>query len=355
MRYPFYDFLVIPVLAIVWIVLVYRQQGNPTDVVVDVEIHAPETHVPKQVATFDPPPKPVSTFDAPVFSKTAAAICVTIKHPGSTLKTWLSYNLRHFDLVLIFMDDPNEVDAFDVFIQGRPVVLFNGSDVSPDLATPDRLMDRQSANNEVAITYALEKKITWLMHLDPDELFYPEAEWSWDAQDGIGHISFVNHEAVPLSYPSRNFFADCTLFKTVHGELEFMAYGNGKSAVRVTPGVYPWGPHEWGGYKDESTTSTNPMVLHYPYPFYESWYAKFKSMGHFSDFWYDDPERPNLLSFMTQSRDVVAAAEASSDKTKTAARKFFKEQLFEDVATRNKLLKTDDLRRINPFGQEKKP
>jgi hypothetical protein len=338
MRYPFYDFLVIPVLAIVWVII--SRQGNPTDVVTKVEIHAP---------------KPVSTFDAPIYSKTAAAIAVTIKRPGSTLQTWLDYNLRFFDLVLIFMDDPTDRRAFDVFTRGRPVVLFNGSDMSPDLATPDRLMDRQGANNEMAITYALQKNVTWLMHLDPDELFYPEGEWSWDAQDGIGHISFVNHEAVPLSHRTANFFMECNLFKTVHGELHFMAYGNGKSVVRVTPGVEPWGPHEWAGFKGERTESTNPMILHYPYPSYESWYGKFKSMGHFSDFWYDDPERPNLLSFMTKSRDVVAAAEASNDKTKTAAREFFNEQLFNDEATRKKLLKTDDLRWIYPFGQPKKP
>jgi hypothetical protein len=335
MRYPFYDFLVIPVLAIV-LLIAYRPQSNTTDVVPDVGTHAP---------------KPVSSFDAPVYSKTAAAISVTVKRPGSTLQTWLDYNLRRFDLVLIFMDDPTDRRAFDVFTRGRPVVLFNGSNVSPDLATPDRLMDRQSANNEMAITYALEKNITWLMHLDPDELFYPEGQWSWVAQaEDVGHISFVNHEAVPLSHRTANFFMECTLFKTVHGELDFMAYGNGKSAVRVTPGVHPWGPHEWGGFKGESTTSTNPMVLHYPYPSYESWYGKFKSMGHFSDFWYDDPERPNLLSFMTKSRDFVAAAEASGDKT--AAREFFNKQLFDD-ASQEKLLAKDDLRRIYPFGQPK--
>lgn len=293
---------------------------------------------------------PRGSFDPPVYKHTAIAVTTTIKRPSATLQTWLDYNLRRFDLVLVFMDDPAERPAFERFIGSRPVVLFNGSDVYASMSIPSRLMLRQSANNEAAIAYALKKNITWLIHLDPDELFYEEGDWDWDALENVGHISFVNHEAVPLTHRTANFFFECKLFKTNHGQLEFMAYGNGKSAVRVTPGVRPFGPHSWDGFQNESINVTRPMILHYPYPSFESWFGKFKSLGHFSDNWFDDPDSPNDMKFMLASRDIVQAAVTSGDMG--PARKFFSAQIPDDEVL-DRLLAEDTLRRISPLTARK--
>jgi hypothetical protein len=308
------------------------------------ELHPGTGHLPTK------PIIPNHSKDGAQYSEMSIAIATTITRPGPTLPIWLDYHLRRIDLIMIFMDDPTEQPKFERLVEGRPVILFNGSNDYPDMSIPSRLMMRQSNNNEVAIAYALAHGIKWLMHIDTDEIFYEEGDTSWQTLENVGQVSFVNHEAVPLNHAVTDFFAECTLFK-ISGKMGFMAYGNGKSAVRLTPGVVPWGPHGFANHEGESIIVTRPMVLHYPYPSFESWAGKYKHYGNFSDFWCDDPGQPNKITFMLESRDLVRSAISTGNWEE--AHKYFNLQI-PDTETRDRLLATDSLRQYSPFANHRK-
>jgi len=270
------------------------------------------------------------------------ALSTTVLSPDSNFPIWLEYHLKIVDVILIFMDDPERREEFEKY-EGRRVLLFNGSTTAAEMSTESRLILRQDENNDKAIAYALQNDIAWLMHIDTDELFYEDGYHDWRLGDGV--LSFVNHEAVPLDHSPTNPFKECTLFK-MNNMIPFMAYGNGKSAVRITPGVYSDGPHQFGGYQGKERNVERPMVLHYPTPSFEIWAAKYARYGNFSNYWYDNPETPNLLQFMLDSRDIVQAALRTGNWEE--AREFFNKQIPSDDEMQE-LLSSGALRIIDPL------
>jgi hypothetical protein len=274
------------------------------------------------------------------------AICSTVLNPGSRFAVWLDYHLRCADLMIIFMDDRRERPSFTAMTKGKPVLLLDGAANDGD-RTPSGVMNRQNANTQTAIDYALASEISWLLHIDSDEIFYDGGDSSWRNLTNVGHVTFVNHEALPLKHGvADNCFADCTLFK-VNGRMDFGAYGNGKSAVRVTRGVKPWGVHAFIGYDGEHYDAQHPVILHYPNPTFEAWVAKYTNHGKFSDYWFDDACQPIPLPFMLESRDHVHAALDSGDWD--AARRYYDAQIPE-AATCQQLLEAGALRRYQPLG-----
>ena len=329
------------------------QHETQIDPIADIESSIPSSHplsknIEKVVVPHIDTPNSVPSADShsPDSSKKSIAISTTILSPDSNFPVWLDYHLRIVDLVMIFMDDPERKPLFESFIQGKPVILFTGSTAAPQLTAASRLILRQDENNNAALAYALQHNITWLMHIDTDEIFYEDGYHNWTALEGVGVISFTNHESIPLRHTPVNPFAECTLFKISAGELPFMAYGNGKAAVRVTPGVQSDGPHQFRGYEGEERYLSRPMILHYPTPSYDIWVSKYSRYGNFSDYWYDDPSFPNDLTFMLESRDHVQRALQTGNWDD--AKKFFDKQI-PDEETTERLLKSGSLRRITPL------
>jgi hypothetical protein len=243
---------------------------------------------------------------------------------------------------MIFMDDPSELPLFEETVRGRSVVLLDGYRESSGLSTPSRLMEHQAHNVNTAINFSLANNITWLMHIDTDEIFYDEGDRSW--MENAGHVTFQNYEAVPLQHEPTNYFADCSLFRT--GGQGYSAYGIGKSAVRVTPGVSEWGPHYFKDYKGESRAVEHPVILHYPTTSFARWVAKYRLYGNFSDYWNDDINQPNQLGFMLQSRRVVQKALVSGNWDE--AHEFYDSHIPDGKAVQQ-LLVTGELRRLKPF------
>jgi hypothetical protein len=272
------------------------------------------------------------------------AISTTMLSPAVTFPQWRDYHLQVADLILIFMDDPSRRSEFERYQNGR-LVLFNGSLAAPELTLESRLMVRQDENNNAAIAYALQNNITWLMHIDSDEIFYEESYHNWTDLD-VGVVHFTNHESVPLNYDPTNPFEECTLFKTNGGVLPFMAYGNGKSAVRITPGVHSSGPHQFAGYEGEEQWLDRPVILHYCTPSFDKWRSKYIQYGNFSDYWWGSPDYPNELRFMLDSRDHVQKALRTGDWEE--AREFFNKQIPEPQ-TIETLLSAGDLKRFYPL------
>ncbi|GBG28696.1 Glycosyltransferase-like KOBITO 1 [Hondaea fermentalgiana] len=131
----------------------------------------------------------------------------------------------------------------------------------------DEVPIRQRINTEYALYLAQHSKAYrahWIVHIDIDELFVPPKGMSASEhfadleQRGIGTFKYVNHEGVPEVRRVGNYFRQVTLFRRNHLSLPldakvqmcmsswaartdnaqyFLAYDNGKSAVRAIPGV----------------------------------------------------------------------------------------------------------------------
>lgn len=273
------------------------------------------------------------------------AVCATVLNPDASFRNWLDYHLRRADAIWLFMDDPTRRPLFEFYVNDARIVLFDGVVDRSDM-TPSGIMNRIMANTQMALDRALAYGIDWLIAVDDDEVFYDAGDHSWQTLDNVGQVTFVNHEAVPAKHEVTNCFAECTTFR-VNGRGPFMAYGNGKSAVRVTPGVKA-GIHVFSGYQGESRTVEHPAILHYPNPSFADWVAKFDNYDKFSDFWWDRPDSPILLEFMLRSRDLVRAAHVSGDWGE--ARAYFNSWI-PDAESREHLLATGALRHYSPMTE----
>lgn len=281
------------------------------------------------------------------------AIATTILHPGPTLSAWLDYHLHWAQHVVIYMDDPDERPQFDHLCGDRPVTLLEGSGVEPEMTPESRLIQRQMENMSHAIAYLMERGYTWLVHIDLDELLY--GTWvesrAWAEDPELGLVTFTNHEALPVNFETSDPFKDCVYFwvNGVDRNANFMAYGNGKSAVRLGSGVEPRGAHSFDGYAGRKLTPSGEeaMVLHYPHPSFGSWLRKFNHYGRFSDHWFGERQAPKIMDFMLRSRDVVQKAHESGDWDD--ARVFFSRGIL-DTEARNEAISRGKIRRYTPFA-----
>lgn len=160
----------------------------------------------------------------------------------------------------------------------------------------NELFVMQSLNMEVAIEQARVDGVDWLFQVDTDELIYPAGSPEYSLKQylstmntSIDTVVFPNHEAVAERDDVKDPFLEVTLFKRnfmqVRQELffahyhevargnpnYFLAYGNGKSGVRVQPEIRSDGAHRWSHYNRTLTehTSSQSSVLHYVYNRFE--------------------------------------------------------------------------------------
>ena len=299
------------------------------------------------------------------------AITTTILNPAPNFTAWLDYHLQRCDYILLYLDNPAKQPLFKEICSGRRVTLFVGATDAPTISRSSRLLLRQMSNLKHAIALLLEQPQLlvgegiagrniqaanatangkndgdedswWLLHIDQDEILYDNnGDTSWRSQPNIRHVTFTNHKAIPINNDTQDSFQDCVWFTVNREEVLFMAYGNGKPAVRLCRGVETDGVHRFKGYTGAAmtlplpqTASSEqpsrrtqheqqewPVLLHYPYPSFEAWAAKFTLYDAFSDYWLDDERYPNMLKFMLQSRDQVQAALGRGDWS--AAKAFF--------------------------------
>jgi hypothetical protein len=281
------------------------------------------------------------------------AIATTVLHPEPTFLAWLDYHLRWVQHVVIYMDDINERPEFVRLCGDRPVTLLEGSKVAPKMSPESRLIQHQMENMKHAIAYLIERGYTWLLHIDQDELLYgPRVESrAWAQDPEVGLVTFPNHEALPVDFDTSDPFRDCLYFwvNGVDRNANFLAYGNGKSAVRLSPGVEPRGAHWFSGHvgRAAKTLHEEAVILHYPYPSYGSWLRKFNHYGAFPDHWFGDRMAPKIMNFMLQSRDTIQEAHKTGDWAK--ARSFFSKRIL-DPESRDRASSQGKIRRYTPFA-----
>jgi hypothetical protein len=229
------------------------------------------------------------------------AATVTVHDPGEIFHHWCAYHRSIFDLLLIRVDDPSQLDMV-LHLQGDRVVI----GVGEQIVHPSRLTQtllRQAANASAAVDECVRRGIEWLLHLDGDELFVPQDANIWKQDPAIGQMIFVNHEAC-AKWTVDNPFREIRYFKR-NGKIPFLLYQGGKAAVRCVSGVRADGPHRFAKHHGAIVVSKRGYILHYACYSFDNWFDKYRHLGLFSDWYKDDFRSPITLDFHLESREVV--------------------------------------------------
>lgn len=267
------------------------------------------------------PPKPfVGDLTGPsvkcgIVSTVRDALCLT---------SWLRFHIRMgFSRIWLYADAPSG-DDISIFLAAqeahpdivtvvpRDAELRNGwqqlagwkrygpmADAVNDLSA---LIARQCLNGEHAACLAEAEGCEWLMHIDMDELACPASVDGTISQIfqhanslGANAVVFPNHEVAPeIEGPYADPFQEATLFKVNErlrppgeGTSRFLAYSNGKSAVRVGGGVRLSGAHKWIMHTPAVTllSPENACVLHFVNCGFDALRVKYEILGAFDDKW----------------------------------------------------------------------
>lgn len=224
----------------------------------------------------------VSTVRLPYSDKAQKDLSVQI------INSFVSYHLGiGFSHIILFFDDENDTSRSSRYLQslsdtGTVKIFVRGKELDAMQRAVCSLYDklcsfkdsevpaRQQLNAEFAlVSTATTLGLSWLLHIDIDELFYISnnsihSHFEELMRRGIGHITYANHEGIPETRNIGNYFEEVTLFRrnqhtlpmtsktldgmkwlerrTKHGQY-MLFYDNGKSAVRVEDGVVPVSVH----------------------------------------------------------------------------------------------------------------
>lgn len=244
----------------------------------------------------------------------AVASTVSANSDDAMTEAWLAYHRRiGVSLFYVFVDGETRHRSTwskhrsDVRVFGARELRSHHA-TSPSLSAPflapyvanatcgaSKLFVKQTLNLELAIEAARQDGASWLLHIDQDELAYAKSPTSFNIREILfatpsdcDLVVFPNHEAVPES-PTRSStstpFETMTLFKRNHKHVDaraysrfvqmarrsnpnyFLAYANGKSAVRLSsPNVRPNGAHRFKtGLGSHEIITDEAAILHFPY------------------------------------------------------------------------------------------
>lgn len=271
------------------------------------------------------------------------ALTATVIGLDHDFEDWCAYHLRHFDRIILWLDDHQESNS--PHLPSHPSILALPGNQCASSTQHTNMMRCQNANADAAVKLCLEAGIEWLVHLDDDEIFYPGSDDIWDAD--AGRIVFQNHEVCPL-WEAEYLFRGLRYFR-INGRSHVRFYSNGKCAVRCGPRVRSAGAHRFKGFEGPSIKTDTPCVLHYVCATYASWLKKYRRLGNFDSFWYDDPSMPITLPFHLDSRDAYLSALTSGDLS--IARAFFEKYVLPE-AELAKLEADGNIRCLDPLGDD---
>ncbi|MFN8576687.1 MAG: glycosyltransferase family 2 protein [Candidatus Sericytochromatia bacterium] len=269
------------------------------------------------------------------------AIVSTIINSENIIDSFINYHLNiGFDYFIFFIDDNSENIINYLTNKYGSLVILVKNDINLDAIHKEmelymyfyefkkkEVMARQILNTKVSLNICLELKIDWLLHIDIDELLYLTSEKSIKeylnkvSYYGYETVTFNNLEALPEKTHIVDYFKEVRLFKKnaiyynkydeiTTGETRkefYMAYQNGKSIVKVSYNTEVNSVHHFVGkgkplktYKDYSH-----VILHYCCCGYENFIKKYKTLGDFSDYWFNKDIIKNSLKFHIESRNII--------------------------------------------------
>jgi hypothetical protein len=302
---------------------------------------------------------------------------VSTTRQSHALVTWVQYHLAlGFARLYLFFDHP-EGDASLVELQhwistlatqdekDRLVITLTSKVWFEQVQKPllhksqqdmlyydTEVMTRQMLNAETALVWIKQchpKHIQFLLHMDTDELWYPQRDverirtrttptkdmsvlrnvnWvnAYFARipAHVQVIAFQNWEVIPTRMHSDNVFQDLHLFR--RDQVAYRAYCGVKSAIRVNYHTqqYAHGVHYWR--VDEGLQHLKPwpllrgnasslmhvkdesaVILHYVSPTFDQWLTKYQVLGTFPDTWFGG-SIPIGIVYHKASRDQIIAA-----------------------------------------------
>lgn len=146
-------------------------------------------------------------------------IVSTIKATKREMLEFVSYHLNiGIDHIFLFFDNPKDKN-FSLFLVNKQVTSIACTDEhwqKLGFPKPDYIETRQKANANYAINLAQKKHIKWIMHIDIDELVYPEKplkELLEYTPNDISYIWMRPYEAVPNNIEHSSAFQEINLFK----------------------------------------------------------------------------------------------------------------------------------------------
>jgi hypothetical protein len=292
------------------------------------------------------------------------AIVATVRNPGSSFRTWIAYHLHQVDRVFIFLDKPGTGD--EQLIPSNPrVTVLAGAQPSSSMTGQNGVMQRQTANVGRAVDLCLKDGITWLLHIDADELIWSAQtrikSYFASVEPDVSQVSFVNHEALNQFCAEEDYFREMRLFKRnghefppdlwIHARRHgfFTLYGNGKSAARVDKAIGVDGVHLFRVSAGRTRYESGTCILHYPCATYAEWLKKPSFLGDLLPYWWDNPQTPIEFPFLLDSRD--AYLESVRTGNWEIAKGFYMKSLFTDGEVANLLelgavFRADPLERI---------
>lgn len=285
------------------------------------------------------------------------AIVATIADASDSVYQFISYHLfLGFSKLYIFVDD-NDEDVIRIASTFEQVHIFPKneylreqwkntpafSDESKKELIDKEVMVRQEMNFYIASLLAKKDEIDWLLHIDIDELFYPNQLDLMDyfvslQKKGIASVTFLNYESISTSENSESVFSSANYFRVnffkrghwlfskeqreyikntpwLKGKY-FNYYQNGKSIINLTGkkivfydvhSIMADGKRLLGGHED-------PLVLHFPCARYVDFRKKYKRLGDFSDVWMGYQRTGDFIeNTHLESRDIFKlSSEAES-------------------------------------------
>jgi hypothetical protein len=310
----------------------------------------------------------------------------TVRDTDRVLGSFVEYYRRSgFDRLYLFFDDPAEW-ARDVTARDDDLVLAvpvddslrarwrscqAWSEMGPHVAT--EVMARQVLNVDVALALAQEDDITWLFHVDLDELLFspvPFGQLVTSAEEnGHDSLRFHSWEAVPERMDVDDYLREVTLFKRnplavaadgidltatwPSGRPYFVAYSNTKAAVRVADDVRASGPHEFVSPSRQLQVGTfqrGPVVLHFVDCGFEHYWRKYRTLGAFGDRWYGEYDIASRVPFHLVSRDAITRGD------REAAEELYRSSIMiDDPVLVDRLLASGVLYRFDPWQQLEAP
>ena len=213
---------------------------------------------------------------------TRIALVSMIRDP-TDLGFWIDYYCSRLDLdhlVLRIEDSEDRYTEIRAILDRYPdkIEAVYVNTLETDTDHYNTIQDRQMEHIRYAIGRCHRKNISYLLHLDDDEilavhdldlrgLIRRHRLWEYD------NIRFSNLEAV---YDKGN----TSCFRSRRFILPVRSYANGKSMARLYDKTRPMGPHGFSfrGNRQKTIPIEEAVVLHFESCVYEKWITKFRRL-----------------------------------------------------------------------------
>ncbi len=286
-------------------------------------------------------------------------IITTIADAQDSIDAFIRYHQAiGFKYFYIFVDD-NSLETFNRIKKHPEVNVFLKDENLRKLwdkyffelgSEKQKLLDRevmvrQELNFYVGFYLAKAQGVDWVLHIDLDELFYPNGHdvftYFADLQiNCIRSVTYLNYESISTNIESINIYASSSYFKINHfknrywfytddqkeffmknkwmKEKYFLYYQNGKSCVSTYSNKIEFydvhsiigdGHRRMGRHSD-------PIILHFPCARLSDFVKKYQRLGNFSDDWLGHPRAGEFIDPLhLEARDFFLAQHGSDLKS----------------------------------------